>query len=158
MAGSIAVTQTLVPVIPAGSNSALLARSRPGPSDVFKTSIVWTSDAAGAVSGNTLLMPSGSVVSVEFVPGAGGVQPTDLYDVTFLDAESVNMFDDGSGTTSIGANLSNVNTTHKVPLIGGAANTYVRMWLHGGTYTPVVANGGNAKSGTINIFHSLKVL
>lgn len=114
-------------------------------------SLAWTSDAAGAVSGNTSTLCPGTIISVEFTPGTGGTQPSDLYDVTFTDAENVNMFDDGSGT-SIGANLSNSTSTHKVPFIGGGTVTYVRHWLHGGDYTLVVANAGNAKTGTVVIY------
>lgn len=141
MAGSIAVTTSEVA----------------GGAGVREYSIAWTSDASGAVSGNTLTISAGTIIAVEFVPGAGGVQPTDLYDVTFTDAEGVNMFDDGAGT-SVGANLSNATASHKVPFVGGGSVTYVRMWLHGGAYTPVVANAGNAKQGTINVYVAPGVL
>jgi hypothetical protein len=99
-------------------------------------------------------MGPGSIVVVEFVPGSGGTQPTDLYDVDFVDAGGESMFSDGaSSPASIGANLSNSVAAHRVPVIFGAAgNTYVRAWLHGGTYTPTVAAAGNAKTGTINIY------
>lgn len=133
MAGSVTTTETRV-----------------SPS-VVKYSLAWVSDAAGAVSGNTSTLDPGTIVMVEFIPDSGGTQPTDLYDVTFTNGLSVNMFDDGSGT-SIGANLSNANSTHKVPFIGGGAVTYVRQWLHGGAYTLVVAAAGNAKGGTVNIY------
>lgn len=120
--------------------------------DVKKYSFAWTSDAAGAVSGIPQTLPAGSIVAVEFVPGAGGVQPTDLYDITLTDADGINVIDDGTGAASIGANLSNANSSHKVPFVGGGAVTYVRRWLHGGAYTLVVANAGNAKSGTVNLY------
>jgi len=130
-----------------------------GSGGVVKTSIVWTSDAsAGSVTGNTLAMRPGSIVLVEFIPGAGGVQPTDLYDVDFLDDNGTSMFDDGTGT-SIGANLSQTNATHKVPFITGGTSTYVRVWLHGASaYQPTVANAGNSKQGTINIYQVSGVL
>lgn len=137
MAGSITVTTSLV------ENSG----------GVTKYSVAWLSDAAGAVSGNTFSMSPGSIVVVEFIPDSGGTQPTDLYDVTLTDSEGVNMLDDGAGT-SIGANLSNATSSHKVPFIGGSATTYARTWLHGGLYTPVVAAAGNAKGGTIVIYVS----
>lgn len=138
-----------------------------GSGGVQKTSIVWTSDAsAGSVTGNTLAMRPGSIVLVEFIPGTGGVQPTDAYDVDFLDDNGTSMFDDGSGT-SIGANLSQTNSTHKIPFITGyvslaatsTSTTYVRTWLHGGSaYQPTVANAGNSKQGTINIYQVPNVL
>jgi len=141
MAGSITVTTSEVA----------------GGAGVREYSIAWTSDASGAVSGNTVAVAAGTIIAVEFVPGAGGVQPSDLYDVTFTDAEGVNMFDDGAGT-SVGANLSNSAASHKVPFVGGGSVTYVRQWLHGGTYTPVVAAAGNAKQGTINVYVAPGVL
>lgn len=141
MAGSITVTSSGVT----------------GGAGVRKYSVAWTSDASGAVSGNTMGISAGTLVAVEFVPGAGGVQPSDLYDVTFTDAEGVNVFDDGAGA-SVGANLSNATASRKVPFIGGGAVTYVRQWLHGGTYTPVVAAAGNAKQGTINVYVAPGVL
>lgn len=120
--------------------------------DVNKYSFDWTSDAAGAVSGNAQALPAGTIAAVEFIPDGGGTQPTDLYDVTFTDARGVNMFDDGTGSASIGANLSNVNATYKVPFVGGGAVTYVRRWLTGGNYDLVVANAGNAKGGIVNVY------
>ena len=135
MAGSITTTVTKV----AGSGG------------VVRTSIAWTSDALGAVSGNTVTMGPGTIVVVEFVPGTGGTQPSDLYDLTFTDDDGVNMFDDGAGA-SIGADLLNTTATHKVPFIGGGTVTYVRQWLHGGPYTPVIAAAGAAKTGTIIIY------
>lgn len=131
-----------------------------GSGGVVLTSIVWTSDAsAGSVTGNTLTMRPGSIVVVEFIPGTGGVQPTDLYDVDFLDPQGISMFDDGTGA-SIGANLSQTNASHRVPFITGkASTTYVRTWLHGGTgYQPSVTNAGNSKQGTINIYQLPTVL
>jgi hypothetical protein len=124
---------------------------------VVKTSIAWTSDASGDVNANTVAMPCGSICSVQFTPSGGGTAPTALYDVTFTNADSVNLFDDGGGT-SIGANLSATVSTLKVPFISGAASTFVRAWLAGGTYTPVVAAAGNAKEGTIVIYQVLDVL
>ena len=128
-----------------------------GANAIVQTSIAWTSDAAGAVSGNTIEMPSGSVCSVHFIPGAGGVAPTTLYDVTFTNSDGINLFDDGTGLASIGANLSATVATMKVPFIAGASSTFVRAWLAGGLYTPVVANAGNAKEGTIKVFQILDV-
>lgn len=141
MAGSITVTSSGVT----------------GGAGVRKYSVAWTSDASGAVSGNTVAISAGTIVAVEFVPGAGGVQPTDLYDVTFTDADGINVFDDGAGA-SVGANLSNATASHKVPFVGGGTVTYVRRWLHGGNYTPVVAAAGNAKQGTINVYVAPGVL
>jgi len=154
MAGSIVVTQSKVDP---GLSAVTGVTSRPGLRTIVKTEIVWTSDAAGAVSGNTLTLPSGSICSVHFIPGSGGVAPTDLYDVTFTNDEGINLFDDGTGT-SIGANLSATVPTLKVPFIQGGASTFVRAWLVGGLYSPVVAAAGDANEGQIHIFQCLDVL
>lgn len=118
---------------------------------VTKYSVAWVSDAAGAVSGNAFALKQGTIITVEFTPDSGGTQPTDLYDVTCTDAEGVNIFDDGSGT-SVGANLSNAASSHKIPFIGGGTVTYVRRWHPGGNVTPVVAAAGATKGGTIVIY------
>lgn len=142
MAGSITVTSSEV----ASSGG------------IRKYSVAWTSDAAGAVSGNTFDMATGTIVAVEFVPSAVAA-PTDLYDVTCLDDESVNIFDDGTGAASIGANLSATAASYRVPFMGGGGTvTYVRQWLHGGSYQPVVANAGAAKSGVIDVYVAPGVL
>lgn len=124
-----------------------------GGGNVFKHSVAWTSDASGNVNTTTFTMGSGSIVVVEFIPGSGGTQPTDLYDVDLLDANGTSMFNDGTGA-SIGANLSNTVASHKAALIVGTNSTptYVRTWLHGGDYQLTVANAGNAKTGTVNIY------
>ena len=114
MAGSIVVTQTLID----HGVQSLIGSVAPGLRAIVKTSIAWTSDASGDVNANTVLMPSGSVTKVEFIPSGGGTAPTTLYDVTFTTAAGVNAFDDGTGT-SIGANLSATLASDKVPFIGG---------------------------------------
>lgn len=124
---------------------------------VTRFRIAWVSAASGAVTGNAVTLPAGTIVAVEFTPDSGGTQPTDLYDVTLTDAQGVNVLDDGAGT-SIGANLSNATSSHKVPFVGGGSVTYVRHWLHGGSYTPDIRNAGNAKGGTIDIYMSRRVL
>lgn len=154
MAGTAVTTYSVV----GGSAPDVMGGSLTrGTRSVIKVSILWTSDASGNVSANTTSMPSGSILAVEFIPGAGGVQPTDLYDLTFTDALSVNVFDDGAGA-SIGANLSNATSTRKTPFVGGGAVTYLRRWLPGGDHTVVVANAGNAKQGTVNIYVCLDVV
>ncbi len=140
------------------AGSVVLTSSAVAGSGVSKYSLDWTSDASGNVSANSVNLPSGTIVAVTFTPDSGGTQPTDLYDLTMTcDTHGVNILDDGSGT-SIGANLSNATSTHKVPFVGGGAVTYVRQWLHGGGYTLVVAAAGNAKGGVVDIYVAPGVL
>lgn len=139
MAGSIVVTSSEVT------------------NNILKYSVAWTSDASGNVSGIEFDMIVGTIISVEFVPGTGGNVPSSLYDVDLLDHENVSMFDDGS-STSIGSNLSATDASHKVPLVGLVGVTIYRRWHHGGPVQLLVANAGNAKKGTVNIFISAGVL
>lgn len=139
MAGSIAVT------------------TREVTNNVLQYSVAWTSDAAGAVNGTSFDIIVGTIVAVEFVPGAGGSAPTALHDIDLLDEEGVTMFDDGSGT-SIGSNLSDTVASHKVPLVGLVGVTIYRRWHHGGSAELRVSGAGDTKSGTVNIFVSAGVL
>lgn len=147
MAGSVTVTRAMVP----------------SSGGVSKISLAWTCDASGNVSGNALTMGCGSIVVVEFIPGTGGTQPTNLYDVDFLDVNGASMFNDGTGT-SIGANLSNTIGVHRVPMVVGtnATPVFVRTWLQGpaggNPYQLTVANAGNATTGIVNIFQVPGVL
>jgi hypothetical protein len=125
--------------------------------NILKYSVAWTSDASGNVSGVTFPMIVGTIIAVEFIPGSGGSQPSDGYDVDFLDAGGVTMFDNGANT-SIGSNLSNLFASHAVPLVGLTGVTIYRRWHYGGLVTVDVANAGNAKSGTVNVFMSAGVL
>lgn len=114
-----------------------------GPSgmDATRCAIVWTSDAAGAVSGSLGLQTGiGYLFQIEIVPGSGGVQPSAAYDITLLDAYGVNLL--VHGVTDAGANLSNT---------APSAVQVFPAYYHDGTagLELTVANAGNAKSGTV---------
>lgn len=110
-----------------------------------KYAIAWLSTAGGAVSANAVAVKRGRLHRVKFVPGAGGVQPTDAYDVTVTDADSVDVLH------GLGANLSNA-TAKIVPQLDGSGGTPNTLgFLEGGDLTPVIANAGNAKTGTIEL-------
>lgn len=139
MAGSISVT------------------TREVSSNIVRYSVAWTSDASGNVSDNLFDMAVGTILQVEFVPGAGGVAPTILYDVDMLDDLNITLFDDGSGT-SIGSNLSSTEASQKAPLGGLIAVTVYRRWHHGGPVQLRVSNAGNAKQGTVHVYVSFGIL
>lgn len=98
--------------------------------------IAWTSSAGGAVSGNAFNVRKGYLVSIRFVPASGGTQPSDLYDVTLVDSDGVDVLAGG------GSDLSNSSAS-------------IQQWdpplYQDGTRTLdlVVANAGNAKTGTV---------
>lgn len=111
--------------------------SSAGLSNLRKYAIAWTSTAGGAVSANTFTLPAGVLVSIRFVPDSGGTQPSNLYDVTLVDAAGADIL---GGT---GANLSN-------------ATASIQQWDPRFVYTGqpldlVIANAGNAKAGTVEI-------
>jgi hypothetical protein len=110
---------------------------------VAKYSVAWTSDAAGAVSGNSFNVKRGRILQAKFVPGSGGTQPTDLYDVTLLDADSVDLLN------GMGANRSNAASSILPALSGGGETMTQIAFFEGGAVTPVVAGAGNAKTGTL---------
>lgn len=105
---------------------------------ITKYTIVWTSDASGNVSANTVAVRRGRLLQAKFAPGAGGSQPTDLYDVTVADGDGVDVL------AGAGANLSNANASIVAPT--------APLLLDAGNLTPTVVNAGNAKSGTIALY------
>lgn len=110
-----------------------------------KYSIAWLSSAGGAVTENAVALKRGHIHQVKCIPDAGGTQPTDLYDLTFVDAITggVDFF------TGIGANLSNANRKIGVPQVGDGTTALQRVFVEAGTYYPTIANAGSAKGGTI---------
>ena len=105
-------------------------------SGISQYTVAWTSDASGAVSGNLLTVRRGRVVQVKFRPGSGGTQPTDLYDATLVDPDSVDL------ALGNGANLSNATSKLSTQTPGPYFNGEGRLDL-------VIANAGNAKTGTV---------
>lgn len=124
---------------------------------VTQYQFTWISDASGNVSGSTFQVKMGTIIAVEFIPGTGLTQPDDLYDVDMVDAEGTSVFDDGAGT-SIGANLSNLVSQHKVPLVGLVGVTIYRRWHHGGTLELRATNAGDTNSGVVNVFVAAGVI
>ncbi len=126
-------------------------------SGVTQYEVTWVSDATGVVDTSTFEMKQGTIVAVEFIPGAGALAPDAGYDVDLIDADGTTLFDDGS-SNSIGTNLSAVNASHHVPMVGLVGVTIYRRWHHGGPVQPTVAAAGDTNAGTISIFVSDGVL
>lgn len=106
-------------------------------------SIAWVSSAGGAVSENPVAVKRGNIRQVKFFPDAGGTQPTDLYDMTVLDADGFDVL------AGIGANLSNATPKVGVPLFGNGTTSMHPFFHAGGNLTPTVAAAGAAKGGTL---------
>lgn len=105
----------------------------------WKMSFEWTTDAAGDADYTTGTIAAGKVVALVHAPGTGGAQPTDLYDVTLLDSDGVDVLN------AHGENVSNA-----------APTMYVEADQMGivvaDTLTLNVVNGGNAKSGKTVVY------
>src|SRR3954469_22197159 len=93
-----------------------------------KYSIAWLSSAGGAVAEIVASIKRGHIHQVKFIPDAGGTQPTDLYDVTLLDAITGGV----DFLTGIGANLSNANRKIGVPQVGDGTTALQRVFHEGG--------------------------
>lgn len=103
---------------------------------VTKYAVAWTSDASGVVSANSFDMKSGRLLQSKFAPGTPA--PTDLYDVTLLDASGADVL------IGVGADRSATVANFSAP-----TNPVV---IEGGAFTPVLANAGNAKQGTLTLY------
>lgn len=138
-AALVFVLSTLTIAAAVAAGSVTLTRAA-GPYGIQKLTLSWTS-SGGAVSGNTFTPPGGELLQVKFIPGANSAQPTDLYDMTLVDSDGVDYL------AGLGANLSNAAASVVVPR---ASTSAARFYLDGSsTLDLVVANAGNAKSGTV---------
>ncbi len=110
-----------------------------------KYSCAWTSDAAGAVAENAVALKAGMLVAVVCSPGA--TTPTNDYDVTLTQAS-------GEGDLLNGAGTDMSSTLSNYLIIGEGTTTEKKwpLWIPSGNYWPTVANAGNAKTGTIDIY------
>lgn len=104
---------------------------------VVTYTIAWTANGSGAVSGNAFALTTGSTIQqVKFIPGSGGSQPSNLYDVTLVDGDSVDVLGGSGGDLSQTA---------------GAMLTDLGIYVDrpSATLDLVVANAGAAKAGTV---------
>lgn len=123
----------------AGTVGPVVISNNSGTSRYTSYTIPWTSDASGNANGTTFsLLAWGRVVQVEFTPGAGGVQPTTLYDITLNDTRSIDYI--GGAGANLSNTVSTVLTTTNPTIVGGI------------TLELSVTNAGNAKQGTVVIW------
>lgn len=104
-----------------------------------KIVFTWTSSAGGAADATTTAYLTGRIVYAAQIPDAGGTQPTNAYDVTVNDADSVDVL------AGLGANLSNAASTFKAESDGLGAVVESKLTL-------AVTNAGNAKGGKTILF------
>lgn len=97
----------------------------------------WLCTDGGAVSSTTTRSFNGEVLKVAFVPDSGGTAPTDLYDATITDANSVDIL------AGQGANLSNASTV---------VITEDLLPVAGNRLTLTIANAGDANGGVVHVW------
>ena len=102
---------------------------------ITRIAYTWTSSAGGAADGATTGLYSGELVRAVQAPDAAGTQPTDLYDVTVVDDDGVDVL------FALGANVSNAAPSQKHGVKDGLGA------VAGSTLTLHVTNAGNAKGG-----------
>lgn len=116
---------------------------------VRKVTLAWTSDASGDVSGSPTTYLTGEILRVVIVP-SGTAAPTTLYDVTLRSYG-------GDGIDLLagqGANLSATVASHVkpgVPFKDGTTTATAPIAVDD-QLELVVANAGNAKSGTVTLY------
>ena len=101
--------------------------------------VAWTATAGGDVSGNAFSTVRGKLLSVKFVPGTAGDIPSDLYDVTMVDGNGIDLLN-GAGQ----------NLSHD---LGSYVVYNPPIYLDGtGTLDFVIASAGASTKGTIYIW------
>lgn len=107
---------------------------------VKKLTFAWTSSAGGAATVTSTGSHYGRVIEFVTIPGAGGEAPTDNYDITITDSDSVDV---AAGAL---ANRDTANTEVVVP------DTNAQRAVHG-VLTVNVTNAGNANTGTVVVYY-----
>jgi hypothetical protein len=105
---------------------------------VNKITFDWLSDASGDATATTTGGHNGELIRAVFVPDTSTTAPSDQYDVTLSDGQSVDLL------AGQGVNLSNVNTVVVVDDL---------IPLAGNKLTLTVANAGNAKGGVVYLYY-----
>lgn len=109
---------------------------------VTQYAVAWTSSAGGAVSANAFSVVPGNIVAVKCVPGSGGTQPSDNYDVTLVDAQSIDILG-GQGENLSNAAGAYIQFTTPFYFPGSGASQTLDL---------VVANAGSAKTGVCTLW------
>lgn len=120
---------------------------------VRKVTVAWTSDSGtGAVSVNVGKIV-GRLVKGVTVPGAGGVAPTDNYDINVTDAAGVDVL---AGCKLGLMNRDTANTEEQYFLLLNNDTSALSMAVHPAVcdeLTVAVTNAGNSKQGTVILYY-----
>lgn len=121
---------------------AVTTYPQPGITDI---SLVWVSDAsAGTVTQNTPVIV-GTLLDVRYIPGTGGVQPSNGYAITLKDPIGTDIL---NGTAS---SLSNSASTKVFPgqTITDGTTPASFPYILNDVLVFALTGGGNSKSGTV---------
>lgn len=102
----------------------------------------WTSGTggdAGLVTKTTVNKYTGQIIGCAQVPGTGGDQPTNAYDMTIVDSNSVDVL------FGLGADISNAANSYKQTKDGLGA-------VYNDTLTLSISNAGDTKKGVTILF------
>lgn len=105
---------------------------------IKKITYEWTSDAAGDAELETAQAYTGTIERLVTVPGTGGDQPTNLYDVEIQDEDDVDVL------MGAGEDRSNTGTEQ-----ASAGDLGIVGYS---TLTLVVANAGDGNTGTVHLY------
>lgn len=112
----------------------------------------WTSDGSGNVNGFPMARAiGGKVVNLVTKPGAGGVAPTDNYDVQILDEIGRDILD-GKGMNRDTANTETVSPRTFLTDGGTPAITDVGQIAVDDILNLVITNAGAAKQGIVVLY------
>jgi hypothetical protein len=106
---------------------------------VKKISFEWTSDSSGDASGTTTNVYTGVIERLVTVPGTGGDQPTNEYDIEITDEDGVDVL------VGAGADLSDTDTEQRAlaTTVGAMANDKLQL---------TVENAGDTKKGVVHLY------
>jgi hypothetical protein len=115
---------------------------------VSRVTLRWTADGSGNVSGTLTAPLCGALVRAAFVHSGPGGAPTNLYDVTLLDADGLDVLG------GQGANLAVAAPSHVIPGVPMRDGTTVGVGLAqvAGPLELRVANAGAGKSGLAALY------
>jgi hypothetical protein len=103
-----------------------------------KIKFSWTSDASGDASVVSDTEFTGKIIEVVTIPASGGSQPTDQYDITIGDGDSIDVLHGN------GVNRSNASNEYITEANSGA--------VVNDKLTLTVSNAGDTKSGSVVVF------